>query len=123
MTTQPDIGTVALRRQIATLLGYTVKQRDNLWDLIWPDGTRRPNYGADWAAWNATPNWTEDVNAALTLIDSVDYSIERQHTYPSHPYYVVLTMPGGYVTLGEASGDTLALAICRAWLEWKAKQV
>ncbi len=112
-----------IRRQIAVLLGYQVKARGRTWDLIRPDGTHAINFGADWAAWLAAPDWTGDLNAAIRLITDdgiTDFSLIR---LDSDEWHVgINTDSSNSRDIAVSVDKTPALAICRAWLDWRGKQ-
>lgn len=109
----------ALRRRIAEALGWTDVVIDEKWGY-W-DG--RPPGSTTWVS---VPNWPRSTNAALALVademarviketgEDCDFLLSRSYREPT---WIAVWGVGNQFYLAE--GQTLAEAICRAWLVWR----
>ena len=98
-----------LRYEVARALGWELK--------------RQP-YGLDtWTApdgfhWAETPDWPGYINEAFQLITADFYfSLHNEDRPLWHADIWTTAGPDSDVVTG--SGETAAIAICRAWLAWK----
>ncbi len=120
--------TLDLNRQIAEELGYTVKWQGRLWvayDLSGDVIIKSGNKDQVWL-WVLTnhdlPDWAHSVDAALTLPIPDGY-IWRLIQYGDKTWHVQLDDTKRNLRVGsEFSETSLAEAICRAWLSYRAAQ-
>jgi hypothetical protein len=111
-----------LDRIIAERLGYTVQFNENngYYYLVRPDGTKAINYGTEWAAWEASPAFSVDANAAIALWDN-DYHWAI-FPDPDQPGKFCATHPCSRdYDVGIETADKPAEAISRSWLAWGDK--
>lgn len=117
------------RRGVAELAGYHTEQfKDGYWYLIDPAGRYHPfgNFGAESSCWQHLPLFEMSIDAALTLPleEGVWYQIECAPWASSQMARVAITVSS---RIKEAqppyeSAATTALAVCRAWLRYRAAQ-
>ena len=140
-----DLTPAELRRRIAERLGYTVRNfhhedepGDPYWILCDPDGHSMifqhhgPNWPADpddhytgnpsaEAAWNDTPDWPGDLNAAIELLPiQRTVSVGRDADAPL--WWCAIKRKSGEVEAREHGPDP-AMACARAWLAWREAHV
>lgn len=65
------------------------------------------------------PHWASNVDEALTLIED-GWDVQLKGTIGN--WWAFFEPKDGYSTLGQGAAPTLALAICRMWLDWHGKQ-
>lgn len=107
-----------LERDIAQRLGYSVQPqgRTGYYSLLHPDGSKTVNFGAVWAAWEAVPNYSTDLNAALTLLTDTTWELKGLA-----PMMYTLTIWDRGIQVAHEMGHTPAQAIVKTWLAWKDK--
>lgn len=110
-----------LREAIAEALGY--QKQCGFYDAacINPqDYWTTPERGVT----SVLPDWTEKITAAIMLIDAgyLDYIYDISSTLdPVYDRYRVRIFPVEDQPACIAWGETMALAICRAWLMYKSE--
>lgn len=103
-----------LRRRIADRLGWHDFQLSRLSSLLWA-------YEGDDTTKSPVPDWHEDANAALALVDGIE-DATLTLCGPGWPHKWEASIPRPrrfeYLEYVTAYADTPALAICRAWLAY-----
>jgi hypothetical protein len=113
-----------LNRKVAEALGWRVirveahesSKHDYEYQLVHPSGARKvmPSTTEE-AAWKRAGQWSTSVDAALKLVPDhlrLDLSQYPRQESPPRCFAAIDTWARG-------DGDTPAVAICAAYLEWK----
>lgn len=108
-----------LNRKLAEMLGYVVKQEGGLWKTYLNGEIISDSLMAGWpleeSAWSMdVPDWWNDLNAAIQLLD-VNSVIQISWLEDGSPHYYVAI---GWRMSHYADSD-LAHAICHARVQWQ----